>query len=306
MIMRTMGTAFVIAAVLVFSGSAPAAVEKPAKVTVMATIFPLFEFAQAVGGDRAEVSLLIPPGADVHSWRPRLGDIKKMAGDLRLFLYVGAALEPWAEDLVKNAAGPRLRTLAASQGLDLIEEAGEEHGEHGEADPHVWLDFVQDLVIIDRIAAVMEEIAPAEASNFKANAEAYKAKLRALHDRYAETLAGCRGRRLVVGGHAAFAYLARRYGLVQTAVYGPSPDSAPAPRELVRIVAEAKAEKVKTVFYEPSVGDRLARILAAEIGADTRLLNPGHNLASPSSGGETFLDLMDRNLESLRHGLGCR
>jgi zinc transport system substrate-binding protein len=303
---RSFRLAVILAVVFLMVGRTAAAGRSFSKVKVMATVFPLFEFATAVGGDLAEVDLLIPPGADVHSWQPRVSDIKKISGDLRLFLFIGPDLEPWAADLVKSVARPGLRILEASRGLDLIreEEPGEIH--HG-ADPHVWLDFGQDLAILDRIATALAEIEPSGTAIFRSNAESYKAKLRALDQRYAEGLRECRGRRLLVGGHAAFGYLARRYGLVQTAVYSASPDAAATPRDMVRLVATAKSEGVKTVFYEPGVGDRLARVVAAEIGAEVRLLHPGHNLLpSGSSGPETFLDLMDRNLEILRHGLGCR
>jgi zinc transport system substrate-binding protein len=296
-----------LALLLAFSAAAGPA-GRQAKIKVITTVFPLFEFARAVGGDRTETILLVPPGADVHSWQPRLGDIKALSGPAGLFLSVGPTLEPWAARLFANAAGRGWKSLEASRGLDLIEDAEDEEPGHGPfgADPHVWLDFVQDQTIIDRIAQALAEVAPGEAAVFSANAEAYKVELRKLDRRYAETLEKCRGRRLLLGGHAAFGYLARRYGLVQTAVSGPSPDAAPNARELARVISLAKAEKIRTVFYEPGSGTRLARVLAAEIGAETKLLEPGHNPAPGSSGRRSFLALMDRNLEVLRDGLGCR
>jgi zinc transport system substrate-binding protein len=278
----------------------------PDRVRIMATVFPLREFAEAVGGDRAEVDLLIPPGAEVHSWQPRAGDIRKISSGLDVFLYVGRALEPWAEDILKSVSRPRLRVLETSRGMDLIEEE-EGPGEAGHGlDPHVWLDFGQDLAILDRIAAALSEVRPEWGPFFRANAEDYKAKLRGLDARYAASLRACRGRRILLAGHAAFGYLAKRYGLVQTAVYGASPDAAPAPREMVRLIAAAKDEGIRTVFYEPSVGDRLARVVAGEIGADVRLLYPGHALPrAKAERAMTFLDMMERNLEALVHGLGC-
>jgi len=289
------------AAVFVLAAAGLAASPPPeAKVKIMATIFPLQEFARAVGGDLAETRLLIPPGAEIHSWQPRVSDIKTLATELGLFLYIGPSLEPWAEGLLKGVARPGLKVLEAGRGLDLI------RGDEEAFDPHIWLDFTQDLVIVDRIAAELAGLRPASAAFFRANAEAYKAKLRALDDRYTNALRGCRGRLLLVGGHAAFGYLARRYGLVQTAVYGASPDAAPAPRIMVGIVARAKAGGVKTVFYEPTTGDRMARVLAGEIGAKVRFLYPGHNLPRSSVAGLTFLEMMNRNLEVLTDGLGCR
>jgi zinc transport system substrate-binding protein len=134
-----------------------------------------------------------------------------------------------------------------------------------------------------------------------------KGRLRALDASYRTALGNCRDRKFLIGGHAAFSYLARRYGLEQVAVYGRSPDAAPTPREIASMIDRAKREGVKTIFFEPGVGDKMARLIAAEIGADIRILYPGHNLSPEQAAqGTTFFRLMEENLENLKHGLACR
>ena len=283
----------------------------PGKVRVIATVFPLAEFARAIGGSRAEIRLLLPPGADVHTWQPRVSDIRGLeAADLLLF--IGRGLEPWLGSLLGGADTSRLVRFEAASGLDLLPSAadGEEHAarhDHGAFDPHIWLDFQTDQGIADGIAAALAKLDPAGAPEFLRAAEALKSRLKALDAAYEVGLKPCRGRDFILGGHAAFAYLARRYGLRQVAVYGASPDAAPTPKETAAIIARASEERITTIFYEPGVGDKMARLIAAEIGARVRILYPGHNLTpEQAAAGETFFRLMEANLESLKNGLGCR
>jgi len=277
------------------------------KIRIMATVFPLMEFASAVAGERGESTLLLPPGAEIHTWQPRVGDIRRL-GNLDLFLYIGPGLEPWAPEILRTAGRPGLRTIEADRALRLGGEAGGASARADEAvDPHVWLDFALDLELIDRIASVLSEIDPESAGAFAARAAAYKDKLRRLDADYRNAFRSCDEKAFVFGGHAAFGYLARRYGLTQIPVYGLSPDAAPSPKALAEIIARARTMRIRTVFFEENVSDKMARLIAREIGADTRVLNPGHNLTVDElAAGVTFIDLMRRNLEGFKHGLGCR
>jgi zinc transport system substrate-binding protein len=277
------------------------------KIKVLATVFPLMEFARAVAGDRGDVSLLLPPGAEIHSWQPRVSDIKKIAG-LDLFLCIGPSLEPWAPEILNSAGKPGLRTIEA---LRVLAPGGFDGSgpipDTESVDPHVWLDFGLDLALLDRIAKVLGEIDPEDAAAFIAGADAYKDKIRRLDAEYRDAFKSCDEKSFIFGGHAAFGYLARRYGLEQVPVYGLSPDAAPTPKAMTEIIARAKTMRIRTVFFEENVSDKMARLIAREIGADIRVLNPGDNLTKDQfAAGLTFLELMGRNLESFKHGLGCR
>jgi zinc transport system substrate-binding protein len=277
------------------------------KIRVLATVFPLMEFARAVAGERADVGILLPPGAEIHTWQPRVSDIKRISA-LDLFLFIGPGLEPWAADILRNAGRPGLRTIEASRVLSPGGFDGAAPVPAVEAaDPHVWLDFGLDMILLDRIAKILGDIDPEGASSYRAGADAYKDKLRRLDAEYRNAFRSCDEKTFVFGGHAAFGYLARRYGLEQVPVYGLSPDSAPSPKALTEIIARAKTMRIRTVFFEENVSDKMARMIAREIGADVRVLNPGHNLTKEQfESGLTFLDLMRQNLESFKHGLGCR
>lgn len=283
-----------------------------AKIRIMASVFPLAEFAAAIAGDRGEVELLLPPGAGVHTWQPRPGDIRRLAAS-DLFLFIGADLEPWLPGLLRSVPKGRFRTVEATQGLELAEagehhegEGEEEHG-HGARDPHVWLDLELDVRIAGRIAEELSQVAPEGRDIFRANAERLAERLRELDRRFQDGLADCRGRDLVLAGHDAFGYLARRYGLSRHALYGLSPDSQPRPADLVAAIEHCRRSGIKTVFFENSVPPDLARTLAREIGGRVLVLHAGHNLTRDQQArGETFFGLMEENLKSLRDGLGCR
>lgn len=291
--------------------------ESSRKIKIVTSVFPLMEFAEAVTGERGEVSLLIPPGAEIHTWQPKPSDIVRLSS-ADLFIFIGANMEPWLQDILEGVQNPDLRTLEASQGISLIErdsidseresEHEREHAHAPEAaDPHIWLDFQNDQVIIDKIAAALSGIDPEGASIFRKNAAVYKERLQALDEKFKQNLQKCTHRVFIFGGHAAFGYMAKRYGLRQISLYGMSPDSSPTAKKLIEIVELAKTHKVKIIFFEASVSNELARVLAKEVGARTLVLNPGANLTKEELKlGKTFFDIMEKNLENLKNGLICR
>jgi zinc transport system substrate-binding protein len=292
-----------------FAGAAPV---PGRKLRILATVFPLREFAAAVAGDRGEAALLLPPGSGVHTWQPRPGDITRLA-ECDLLLFIGAGLEPWLPDMLRAFPPGRVRTFEAASGLAVAappageaDEHGDEHA-HGALDPHVWLDFELDVEIVGRIAEELARLDPDGRPIFAVNAEALSGRLRQLDAAFREGLAGCRGRDLVLAGHGAFGYLARRYGLVQTALYGLSPDAQPKPQDLMKAVDFCRAKGLKTVFFENSVPPDLAKALAREIGGRVLVLHAGHNLTrEQQEKGVGFFELMEEDLAHLREGLGCR
>jgi zinc transport system substrate-binding protein len=306
--MRTFRVALVLALSAALAGPARAA----GRITVLTSVLPLQEFAAAVVGDRGEAGLLLPPGASVHNWQPRPGDILKLAS-ADLFISVGAGLEPWLDDVLKSVPPGTLRLLEVSRGLELLpagaddhEGTADEHG-HGAWDPHFWLDFGLDRAVVEKIVAALSEVDPSGSASFRRNADALEERLRLLDARFSEALKGCAGKTFVVAGHAAFGYLARRYGLVQKALYGLSPDAQPRPRQMMDMVDYCRREGLRTVFFETSVPPDLARTLAAEIGGRVLVLYAGHSPTREQVMNRVgFFDMMEHDLQSLRDGLGCR
>jgi zinc transport system substrate-binding protein len=276
----------------------------PARLKIITTIFPLREFAKEIAAERGEVNLLLPPGAGIHTWQPRASDILRLSS-ADLFIQVGAGLEPWIGGLLQSISSPKLKVLAVADSLALEEHRDEEDGQL-ETDPHVWLDFAQDMIIADLIAAKLTEIDPSGAVVFQAGASRLKEKLRRLDAAYTQGLGRCASRGLVIGGHAAFGYLAKRYGLEQISLSGLSPDAEALPSRLLKAVAWGRQHNVRAVFTEANASPQMAEVLARELRAEILVLHPASNLNKKEwASGQSFFDIMETNLANLRRGLAC-
>jgi zinc transport system substrate-binding protein len=277
---------------------------RPAPLRIVTTIFPLGEFAREISAGRGEVSLLLPPGAGVHTWQPRASDILRLAS-ADLFIEVGAGLEPWVGDLLKSVSSPKLKVLAVADALSIKGHPGHKKGE-AENDPHIWLDLNLDQAIAGLIAVGLTEIEPESASLFQAGAARLKAKLQKLDAAFSQELSRCRIKAFIVGGHAAFGYLAERYGLEQLSLSGLSPDAEPLPSRLLSAVAWGREHGVRAVFAEANSSPKMAQVLAKELGVEVLTLHTAANLNKKEwESGRTFFDIMEVNLSNLKKGLGC-
>jgi zinc transport system substrate-binding protein len=302
--------AFMMLALPVAPGS-PARAETP---LVVASFYPLYEFSKQVAGDRAEVVTLVPFGVEPHDWEPSPQDVVRVQ-KAKLFVYNGAGLEPWVDKLLRDAKAKGVVVVRASERVALI--TGEGHGhEHGQrvkpkgdahaVNPHVWLDPVGAQVQVEAIRAGFAKIDPANAVAYAAGAQAYRTRLAALDAAFASGLRQC-ARRDIVTTHAAFSYVARRYGLTQIAISGLEPESEPSPADLAVLVRQVKERKVRYVFFETLVSPKLAETLAREVGAKTLVLNPIEGLTKEEqAAGKNYVSLMEENLRNLRTALDCK
>ena len=284
--------------------------------SVMTTIFPLTEFAQAVGGDRVKVTQLLPPGAEAHTWEPKPSDVVKLSR-ADVFIYIGSEMEPWVSGILKTIENPKVVIIEASQGLPLLradqtDVEGEKHhhcieSTHGRFDPHIWLNFDYDQKIVDKITAGLSERDPEGILYFQKNAEVYKSRLRNIDLRYRKELGDCSSKKIFLGSHGAFAYLAQQYGLTQIPLYGISPNAEPTPKKMAEVITVAKHYQAKAIYYEELVSDKLAKTIAQEAGAKTLVISTGENLTKKQIEAKvSFLALMEQNLENLKYGLSCK
>ncbi|HEX2967394.1 MAG TPA: zinc ABC transporter substrate-binding protein [Syntrophorhabdaceae bacterium] len=292
------------------------------KIKVVTTLFPLFEFAKQIGGHKAEVTLLLPPGVEAHSFEPRPGDIIKMeAADL--FIYTGDEMEPWVKRVLSGIEPKRFQIIDASSGIALQEtgqhhehESAEKHAEnhsldeksdhhHGKLDPHIWLDFSNAQKMVDSMTAGFVTKDPANKDFYLKNASTYRAKLDSLDHRYRETMATCKKKVIIHGGHFAFNYLANRYGLIYESAYAGSPDSEPTPKRIIELKTKIRKQGLDTVFYEELVEPRMSDMIAKETGCKLLKLHGAHNVSKDEIQDVSFIQLMEQNLENLRVGLQC-
>lgn len=300
----------------------------PKKLAVVTTLFPLYDFARIIGGDKAEVTLLLPPGVEAHHFEPKPEDVVRINSS-DLFVFTNEYMEPWAARLLRNLAGKPVMAVDTSRGVTLIKAGGEgEHGNEGKGhdekghdehkgagphhdaegmDPHMWLDFANAQIMVDNIAAGMSSKDPANKDYYTARAAAYKSELKKLDEEYKAGLAACRKRVFLHGGHYTFGYLANRYGLRYRSAAAVGTEAEPTPSRLIALVRQMKANGLKHVFSEELVSPRTAEVIAKESGASILLLHGAHNISRDDlARGATFISLMKKNLENLEIGLQCR
>ncbi len=268
-----------------------------AKPLIVASIFPLYDLAQEVGGKEVKVHLLLPPGADPHSWDPTPKDLLFLRR-ADLLLAVGEGLEPWLDDLLSGLKKEKLSVLLLSEGAPLLR--------HDHLDPHLWLDFRWDAVYVKRMGERLAALDPPHRELFLKRADRLAKRLLALDQEFRQSLSGCRFRLLIIAGHAAFGYWERAYGLRQISLAGLCPEAEPTPKALRQIVRLIRERGVPAIFYEEPSSKRFAEMIARETGVSVYYLTPG---ASPTReellAGVTFFSLMKRDLEHLKQGLLC-
>lgn len=258
------------------------------KVKVVATTVPLAAFTKAVGGDLVEVSVLVPPGANLHTFEPAPSKLAEVA-KADLYIKNGAGLEIWMERII--GANRRMLVVDSSSGIDLLEGdhhhddgGGDVEGEHHHgpsrrdlhpsiltADPHIWLSAKNAAIMAENICRGLMEVDPANGDTYRENLAAFKRELEDLDIELASTFSGAEGEKFIVL-HPAWGYFARDYGLVQVAIL--EEDKEAGPRQLGSIVDLARKEGIGTIYVDPSFNPKSGEIIAAEIGGRVVALDP--------------------------------
>lgn len=289
------------------SQAGPGTTQSGNKLNVVTTFYPMYEFTRQVAGDHANVTALIPAGAEPHDWEPSAKDMAQVK-DADVFVYNGI-VEGWAEQALSSAPSDKRVVVEASKGLQLMEGTAEEaHAEEGHdhdhvMDPHVWLDPVLAQKEVESIEAGLVEADPANKADYEKNAAAYIAKLKELDTAFKTGLKDAK-RKDFITQHAAFGYLAKQYGLTQVPIAGLSPEQEPTPDKLAEIIKFSKENSVKTIFFETLVDPKVAQTVSTEIGAKTDVLNPLEGLTDEDKKNNLdYLGVMKNNLEALKKAL---
>jgi zinc transport system substrate-binding protein len=262
------------------------------KLEVVAAAYPFGWLAEQVGGPDVKVTGLVKPGAEPHDIEltPRqVGAVQTAA----VVLYL-KGFQPAVDDALRDG----------EQGYDLgsvvTQQPLREGDEQTAEDPHIWLDPVRMQAAATGIADRLAAKDPDHAAGYRARAKALSAQLGALDATFRQALTGC-ARKDVVTSHSAFGYLAARYGLVQRGISGLTPDAEPSPRRVAEVARFARDHGVTTIFFESLVDPKVARTVAAEIGARTAVLDPIEGV----TGGDDYLSVQRRNAQALHDALAC-
>ncbi|MGW7102294.1 metal ABC transporter substrate-binding protein [Streptomyces sp. NPDC054838] len=295
------------------SGAGAAGGDKDGKLGVMASFYPLQYLAEQIGKDHVKVDTLTKPGVEPHDLEITPKQTAQL-GESDVVLYL-KSLQPAVDKAVAQAGVKNTVDAAALTKLEQHtasghddhpaegEDAGHGHGEAG-ADPHVWLDPNKYAEIAKGVGAALRKADPAHAADYGKNTDELLAKLAALDTEYKNAL-GNTASKTFITTHAAFGYLAERYGLDQEGISGVDPESEPSPARMRDLQAIAKKDNVSTVFFETLASDKTARTLATDTGLKTDVLDPLEGITDKSQGADYF-EVMRSNLKNLQKALGAK
>lgn len=260
------------------------------KLQVTASFYPVYFFSSQIGGDKAIVRNITPAGAEPHDFEPAAQDIARIENSNMLVLNGG--VEAWGDKIKDNLKGKNVKIVIAG-------------GEQNLQDPHIWLDPALAKKEAQKITQGYIEIDPANTAYYQSNGKKLDAKLDNLDNQYKLGLKLCKQKDIITA-HAAFAYLARAYGLNQVAISGFSPDEEPSAQQLAEVADFAKQNNVKYIFFEKLVSPKLSETIADEIGAKTLILDPIEGLSDKDiQGGKDYFTVMQDNLKNLQIALKC-
>jgi zinc transport system substrate-binding protein len=291
------------------------------KIPITASIYPIADMVQQVGGDYVDVTFVIPAGASPHTFEPKPSLVKKFSS-ARIFFMVGAGLEFWAEKFV-SLAGPGLTTVVLSDGVSLIHTVENHHDHEAEhhlekktdhrqaesgisgreskvANPHIWLNPLIAKSMVNKITAVLCDVDHPHIKYYEQRSRNFLEKIDQLDRLITDRVANFKIKKYV-SFHASWVYFARRYGLESAGVIEAAPGRNPTPIQIKNIVATIKKYHIRAVFAEPQLNPRAAEVIAREAKVNVLLLDPlgGPNL----KGRNTYIDLMKYNLNVMQEAM---
>ena len=269
------------------------------KLRVVASFYPLYDFAKNVGGNKIDVSNVTPAGAEPHDFEPS-AKVLAQAQKSDVFIYNGGQLEPWTAGFLHDFAGISVKSSAGIS-LQTTNDSGQKV-----LDPHFWLDPVLAQKIVNNIRDGLTKADPSDKSYFAKNAMVYNAQLAELDGEFRAGLAVCQTRQIITS-HAAFGYLGKRYGLDVSSIAGITPDQEPSASKLAELAQLVKSKNIHYVFFESLVSPRLADTIAAETGAKTLAFDPLEGLSdADQKQGKNYISVQRQNLANLRTAGDCR
>lgn len=303
------------------------------KISVVATVFPYYDFAKAIGGDYLDITLLLPPGRDSHSFEPTAKDLLMMQS-ADVFLYNGGEMETWVEDVLEALPRDHGITFEGISTVELLEEthtksmktsghthegedghdeygdSEEEHDDedghhHGEYDEHIWTSLSNAQLLVSVIEEVLCEADPSHEQEFHENAAAYREQIAEVEEEIAEIVENARVKKILFADRFPFLYFAEEFGLDYDAAFsGCAGDTEPSARVIASLIEEIRKEDIQVVFHVEMGSTKTAEMIQEATGVEILELHSCHTVtAQQLKSGVTYVDLMRQNAENLRKGL---
>ena len=263
---------------------------------VVASFSILGDLVRNVGGDSINVTTLVGPDSDAHVYTPTPADTKRIA-DAKLIIVNGLGFEGWLPRLVQSS-GSKAKIVTATDGITPLRLGSD-------ADPHAWQSVGNAKIYVGNIRDALAAADPANTGQYRANAEAYLAKLDTLDRDVRDAMAKIPpARRKVISTHRAFGYFAASYGIEFIAPLGVSTESEPSARDIAKIITQVKQAKIPAVFLESITDPRLMQRISAETGARVGGTLYSDGLTGEKGDAPTYIDMLRHNIKALTRALG--
>lgn len=305
--------------------------QEDSKITIMTTLFPQYDFAKQIVGDKCEVKLLLPPGVDSHSYEPTPKDIIDI-NNAEMIIYTGNEMEAWVATILQAIDNEKINVVNVSEGIELLETGAAEHEhehnhehsheheeeleeenhkvdlEHGHVhgiDPHFFTSPKNAVIMMNTILEQVVKLDPENEAFYRKNAVAYIEKINEVDEKIHHIVEESENKTLYFGGKFALLYFVNEYHLSYVSPFDSCGHESEAnPKSIVEIIECMNEHGADTVFYEELVDPKVANMIAEEIDGKTLLLHSCHNVSKEDlEKGVTYVDLMNQNAENLMKGL---
>ena len=291
------------------------------KLNIVTTIFPAYDWVGEILGaetDRAEITMLLDSGVDLHSYQPTVDDIVKIS-DCDLFLYVGGESDGWVDDALKNAPNKERKVIRlldvlgdsakAEETVEGMQEEEHDHEEEAEYDEHIWLSLKNAQVLVAAISKALQESDPARKDTYAANAAAYAEKLSALDGEYRAAVDSGKYKTLLFGDRFPFRYLADDYGLDYYAAFPGCSAETEASFETVSFLAgKMDALGLPCVLTIEGTQHKIAETIVQNTAQKNQQILTMDSMqavtANDAASGVSYLSIMEKNLSVLKKALG--
>lgn len=282
------------------------------KLSVITSNFPPYDFLREIGKDKIDLSMLITPGAESHSYEPTPKDIAAV-NSCDIFVYVGGKSDSWVGSLIDSGDNKNMKVVTMMDCVELLEEPhqDEEDHDHQDEEPedskdeHVWTSPKNAMLIVDKLTEALCEADPDNSDYYRENSASYKEKLEKLDADFTEVTESSKRKTLVFGDRFPFNYLVNAYGLDYISAYpGCSTDTDVSSADIARIIDYVKENDIPVVFYLELSSGNIADTICEATGAKKLLLHSCHNLSKEDfENGVTYLQLMENNLKNIEEAL---
>ena len=290
----------VLVSVVLMSGTTPNS-QPSGKLQVVASFYPMYDFAKNVGGDRVDVTSLIPAGVDPHDYEPTPSDIKTL-DSAKLFILNGVIEDVWEPKLIAGLDNNNLTIVDTSKGFQLI--ASQDADVPGN-DPHIWLDPVLAEKQVAAIKDAFIQADPTGKDYYTNNADLYIKKLAVLDSEFRSLMPTCKNKNIIIT-HATLAYFCKEYGCNQIPVEGVNAEGEPTPQVVAAIEKQALEKNITVVFVENFYSPQIAQAVANDIHGKVAVFNSLHGLtAEQQAQGENYLTQMQENVATIKSNLDC-